>query len=53
MESRRDVAEIRKRAGLTQQELADLSGVTQPSIAAYEKGVRRPSPVAEDVEASR
>jgi predicted nucleotidyltransferase len=38
-----DVAEIRKRAGLTQKELADLSGVAQPNIAAYEKGTRQPS----------
>lgn len=38
------VAEIRQRAGLTQQQLADLSGVAQPNIAAYEKGTRTPSP---------
>jgi predicted nucleotidyltransferase len=37
------VAEVRRRAGLTQQQLADLSGVAQPNIAAYEKGTRRPS----------
>ncbi len=37
------VAEIRRRAGLSQQELAELSGVAQPNIAAYEKGTRRPS----------
>jgi predicted nucleotidyltransferase len=37
------VAEIRKQAGLTQKELADLSGVAQPNIAAYEKGTRQPS----------
>jgi len=43
MEVRSDVAEIRKRAGLTQKELADLSGVAQPNIAAYEKGTRQPS----------
>lgn len=28
------VAEIRKGSGLTQKELADLSGVAQPNIAA-------------------
>ncbi len=38
------VLEIRKGAGLTQKELAELSGVAQPNIAAYERGVRRPSP---------
>lgn len=37
------VAEIRRRAGLTQQQLAELSGVAQPNLAAYEKGMRRPS----------
>lgn len=28
---------------MSQQQLADLSGVAQPNIAAYEKGSRRPS----------
>lgn len=42
--SQSPVAEIRRRAGLTQQELASLSGVAQPNIAAYEKGTRNPSP---------
>lgn len=37
------VAEIRQRAGLTQEQLADLSGVAQPNIAAYESGKRAPS----------
>lgn len=37
------VVEIRRSAGLTQQELAALSGVAQPNIAAYEKGTRNPS----------
>lgn len=37
------VVEIRRRAGLTQKELAALSGVAQPNIAAYEKGTRHPS----------
>jgi predicted nucleotidyltransferase/DNA-binding XRE family transcriptional regulator len=37
------VARIRQRAGLTQNELAELSGVAQPNIAAYEKGTRSPS----------
>lgn len=43
MDARPSVAQIRRRAGLTQQQLADLSGVAQPNIAAYEKGTRRPS----------
>jgi predicted nucleotidyltransferase len=38
-----DVAEIRRKAGLSQTQLADLSGVAQPNIAAYENGSRRPS----------
>lgn len=38
------VLEIRRRAGLTQKQLADLSGVAQPNLAAYEKGTRRPTP---------
>ena len=37
------VAALRRRAGLTQQQLADLAGVAQPNIAAYEAGTRRPS----------
>lgn len=39
-----DVRTLREHAGLTQQQLADLSGVAQPNIAAYENGTRRPSP---------
>ena len=38
------VAELRRQAGLTQSQLAALSGVAQPNIAAYERGTRRPSP---------
>jgi uncharacterized protein len=37
------VADIRRQAGLSQKQLADLSGVAQPNIAAYESGARRPS----------
>jgi uncharacterized protein len=33
----------RVRAGLTQRQLADFSGVRQPNIAAYECGQRQPS----------
>ncbi|HEX7211307.1 MAG TPA: helix-turn-helix domain-containing protein [Propionibacteriaceae bacterium] len=35
----------RLHAGLTQQQLAELSGVRQPNIAAYERGLRNPSPL--------
>lgn len=38
------IADIRRAAGLTQRELAQMSGVAQPNIAAYENGTRRPSP---------
>ncbi|MBB0245606.1 helix-turn-helix domain-containing protein [Streptomyces alkaliphilus] len=38
------LADIRRAAGLTQRELAELSGVAQPDIAAYENGTRHPSP---------
>ena len=33
----------RLHAGLTQQQLAELSGVRQPNIAAYERSLRHPS----------
>lgn len=35
--------EARKRLGLTQGDLAALAGVTQPAVAAYEAGRRRPT----------
>jgi predicted nucleotidyltransferase/DNA-binding XRE family transcriptional regulator len=35
--------DARRRAGLTQRQLAERSGVAQPNIAAYESGRRRPS----------
>lgn len=38
-----EVAQIRRRSGLTQRQLSELSGVAQPNIAAYENGTRRPS----------
>lgn len=38
-----DVREARLRAGLTQHELARVSAVRQPNIAAYENGKRKPS----------
>jgi transcriptional regulator with XRE-family HTH domain len=34
---------LRNRKGYTQEELAKLANVTQPSIAAYESGVRKPT----------
>lgn len=44
MDTKRAVATMRRRAGLTQQQLSELSGVAQSNIAAYETGSRRPSP---------
>lgn len=38
-----DVRTIRLAAALTQEELAERSGVAQPNIAAYETGQRNPS----------
>lgn len=38
------IREARERAGLTQEELAEVSGIARPNIAAYESGTRRPSP---------
>ncbi|MGI8684968.1 MAG: helix-turn-helix transcriptional regulator [Acidimicrobiales bacterium] len=37
------VAEVRRRAGLTQQALAELASTTQSTIAAYEAGAKEPS----------
>lgn len=39
-----DIRAARERAGLTQEELAEVSGVARPNVAAYESGTRRPSP---------
>ena len=36
------LAELRKQAGLTQRELADLTGIRQPQLARYEKCVECP-----------
>ena len=38
------IQSARRLADLTQQELAERSGVRQPNIAAYENGRRQPSP---------
>jgi len=43
MDAAAQIRAARLRAGLTQQQLAELSGVRQPNIAAYELGRRRPS----------
>ena len=40
------VAEIRERMGLSQTDLAELVGVTQPAVAAWEAGRRRPTGAA-------
>jgi predicted nucleotidyltransferase len=39
-----EIRAARERAGLTQAELAEVSGVARPNIAAYESGIRKPSP---------
>jgi len=39
-----DVRRMRLRAGLSQRQLADLSGIAQPNISAYESGRLTPSP---------
>jgi transcriptional regulator with XRE-family HTH domain len=36
------LCEYRKKAGLTQRELSEKLGVTQPTITQYETGVRKP-----------
>ena len=38
------LSELRRERKLTQTELGEVIGVSQRSIAAYEAGVRRPSP---------
>jgi predicted nucleotidyltransferase len=43
MDAAAQIRMARLRAGLTQQQLAELSGVRQPNIAAYELGTRHPS----------
>lgn len=37
-----EVAGLRRAAGLTQRELAELSGVAQANISAFERGSRNP-----------
>ncbi|UYM03776.1 XRE family transcriptional regulator [Solicola gregarius] len=39
-----DVRQLRLRAGLSQRRLADLTGIAQPNISAYESGRLTPSP---------
>jgi transcriptional regulator with XRE-family HTH domain len=43
------VAEIRERMGLSQTDLAELVGVTQPAVAAWEAGRRRPTGDAAEI----
>ena len=43
MDEQQQVRLLRERAGFTQRQLAERSGVAQPNIAAYERGSRRPS----------
>jgi transcriptional regulator with XRE-family HTH domain len=38
------IRDARKRAGLTQAELADRSGTSQATISAYEHGAKTPTP---------
>ena len=37
------VEKLRQKTGLTQQQLADLAGTSQPTIAAYEAGTKTPN----------
>jgi uncharacterized protein len=39
-----EIREARERAGLTQAQLAEMSGVARPNLVAYESGTRKPSP---------
>lgn len=39
-----DVRQLRLRAGLSQRQLAELTGIAQPNISAYESGRLTPSP---------
>ncbi len=43
MDGANEVKHLRESAGLSQRDLADLAGVAQSNIAAYESGARRPS----------
>lgn len=43
MDAGRLIREARRRAGLTQAELAAAAGTSQPAVAAYESGSRSPS----------
>ena len=39
-----ELRRLRREAALSQRELAAVTGVPQPNIAAYESGRRQPSP---------
>lgn len=43
METENEIKRIRERLHLTQQELSEILEVSQPSIAAYETNVHKPS----------
>jgi len=43
MDSARLIRDARRRAGMTQAELAHAAGTSQPTVAAYESGRRSPS----------
>lgn len=36
------IREFRKRAGITQEELAQLLGVSRPAVAQWERGINNP-----------
>ena len=41
-----DVLELRKKLGLTQEQLAEKLGVTHTAVCCWERGTRRPSGLA-------
>ena len=43
MEFHEKLQSLRKQKGLTQEELAKLSNISQAAVTHYEKGVRKPS----------
>lgn len=38
-----DIKRIRKERGYSQEQLADLLGISQPALSYYEKGINEPS----------
>lgn len=45
---RMDIRQRRLRAGISQRELSELTGIAQPNISAYESGRLVPSPATEE-----